>query len=93
LDSLKGKINDLQKLLGGSDPANLETAVFSADREPTKQMREGFNEQDNKIKSAFKEWASLKEKDIKELNRILEASGLQSLILTEREPDHYKLVN
>ena len=93
LDSLKGKINDLQKLLGGSDPANLETAVFSADREPTRQMREGFNEQNDKIKSAVKEWDTLKGKDIKELNRILKASGLHPLILKEKKPDHYKLIN
>jgi photosystem II stability/assembly factor-like uncharacterized protein len=92
LDTLNDKINDLQKLLSGSDPANLETAVFSADREPTKQMREGFNEQDNKIKSAFKEWVNLQKNEIKELNNLLNADRLQSLNIPDNKAENYRLL-
>jgi hypothetical protein len=92
LDTLNDKINDLQKLLNGSDPANLETAVFSADREPTDQMRIGFNEQNDKIKSALKEWVNLQKNEIKELNNLLNADGLQPLNIPDNKPENYSLL-
>jgi photosystem II stability/assembly factor-like uncharacterized protein len=92
LDSLKNKITELQKVLRGSDPANLETAVFSADREPTDQMRIGFNEQNDKIKSALKEWINLQKKEIKGLNNLLTADGLQALNIPDNKPENYRLL-
>ena len=92
VESLRNKITDIQKLLKASDPANLETAVFSADREPTEQMYQGFNQLNGEIKLAVEKWNSLKDKEFKELNKILKESGLQSIIITEKIPEHYKLI-
>jgi photosystem II stability/assembly factor-like uncharacterized protein len=85
------KIDEIKKLLSGSNPANLETAVFSADREPTEQMRTGFNELNGKIKAASKKWNSLKNMEINEINAILQRSGSQTLRIPDISPEQYNL--
>ena len=92
LNILENKITEIQKLLRGSDPANLETVVFSADREPTEQMRVGFNKLNKKIKLAVKGWNSLKDKEVISLNRSLNDLGMKTLNVKESVTAHYNRV-
>jgi len=60
VDKLNQKIDKLIKSLEGLGIAGLESAVMSADREPTQPMKQAYNILDKKLLQAEQDWKALR---------------------------------
>ncbi len=86
IKNLQEKINKFRKSLQAVNIAGLEGPVLSADREPTRQMKTGFDIMNKGLMSVNEEWPQLKSNDIKKLNVLLDQEGLSKLQLPAETP-------
>jgi len=75
LAGLARRADSLAALTSGADLGALETAVQSADREPTQQVRDAFALLHARLATEQKEWTALPQ-DLASLNQGLEKAGL-----------------
>ncbi len=90
LNNFEQKIDALIKLNKGANPANLETAVFSADCEPTAQMKEAFNHYNEKLSEVKKQLDKIKMNELNKINEKLKGMNLQTLQIPGKKYIHIK---
>ena len=89
LTALERVADSLARASGGAsdDLAGLETAVESADREPTQQARAVFAARRERVASAVRRWQQVLTTELPALNARLGRQGAPAVQLQEQVPD------
>ena len=89
LTALERLADSLSRAAGGAgdELAGLETAVESADREPTQQARAVFAAQQERVAGAVRRWRQMLTTELPALNKELGRQGAPALQLQEQVPD------
>jgi hypothetical protein len=69
----------VQASSGGGELAGLETAVESADREPTEQAREAYAEVQRRLARTERRWQEVRTTELPALNARLQQRGVAPL--------------
>lgn len=77
--TLDRKIESFGAFLNDGGLARLETAVMSADREPTQQMQDAFNMLQMKLTEVKQQWLDINSKDLNMLNGRLKKEGMSTI--------------
>jgi hypothetical protein len=89
LSALERLADSLARVSGGAseDLAGLETAVESADREPTQQAWAVFAAQRERVASAVRRWQQVVTTELPPLNARLGRQGAPAVQLQQQEPE------
>jgi len=89
LTALERLTDSLSRAAGaaGDELAGLETAVESADREPSQQARAVFTAQRERVAGAVRRWRQVLAAELPALNQQLGRQGAPALQLEEQAPD------
>ena len=91
LGAFRATLDTLVRGASAGALAGLETAVETADREPTDQAREAFTEVRGRLERAERRWQTLQGEPLTTLNARLQRAGLSPLRPAGREPDSIPL--
>ena len=89
LTALEGEVDSLARVADGAGDAlaGLETAVESADREPTEQARAVFVAQRERVGAALRRWQQLSTAELPALNARLGRQRAPAVHIAEHVPD------
>ena len=89
--SLEQRADSLGRALSGGDLADLETVVGSADREPTQQSRDVFDELSGRLGQARRRWEQIQTQELAAVNDLLRRSGLPPVRAVAAQPEHIEI--
>ena len=89
--SLEQRADSLGRALSGGDLADLETVVGSADREPTQQSRDVFDELSGRLGQARRRWEQIQMQEVAAVNDLLRRSGLPPVRAVAAQPEHIEI--
>ena len=89
--SLERGADSLTRALSGGDLADLETVVGSADREPTQQSRDVFDELGGRLAQARRRWEQIQTQELAAVNDLLRGSGLPTVRAETESPRHIEI--
>jgi len=89
--SLERGADSLGRALSGGDLADLETVVGSADREPTQQSRDVFDELRGRLGQTRRRWEQIQTQELAGVNDLLRRSGLPPVRPGTESPEHIEI--
>lgn len=90
-DSLVSNISKLRRALDAGAAGNLEMAVMSADRQPTRQMSEAYDVVKKELHESESRWNKLAATDLRYLDRLLLSAGLNPIRVVSIKPEHLRM--
>ncbi|MHB8580933.1 MAG: sialidase family protein, partial [Ignavibacteriaceae bacterium] len=88
LNNTEKEVDTIKKEIDISSLSELQSAVLSADREPTEPMFSGYKYLKNNLSKVQKQWTEIKLKDLKKMNIELKDNKLQFIKIPSETASH-----